>query len=423
MIPLRQPRRRPPSSKQLEIYAAVMVRGRRQIDVAQEFKITQPRVSQIITRVKQWRAQTDSPTQGELPEGHRCRHERWLAHERCEEIFQRSMRLLDASERTLTNSREGTRGDTKFSETTRREQAANVQWMKTALKAAEDLLKLAELKPLPEPEPQEDHRQQLAAVGDWLWDQRQAAEQAGRVAKSADIGCLVRNWLAVLLGNPPGLLSPGFVPPDAAVQELVRRFVRPRVPVIGLPPGAEELLADVLGPAGEAVAVGCMSAAKCTTPVAGASANIPNTPHPLPTPSTAPPAAPTLAATPYPTTPCDSPSPAYVSPNYVPLPEKNPADISSDRADHQRPSRAPRARRTKYSVPSTQYVSRTSRSPAPDTVISSPSPSPNPQPSARPPLLLVLDGAPCPPDPCDPLDLPERLHEHLRRLVPVVTER
>jgi hypothetical protein len=190
---------RTPSLRNQQIHAAVKIRGCRQIDVAAEFKITQSRVSRIVTQVEAWRAKAPA-AKDELKIGERRRHERWLASQRYQELYQRSLQELAASQRTLTIERSGARDGKEFNDTTRRQQATSVQWLKTALRAAENLLRLAELEPLPSPPTANDIAEvQFDEVADWITRQRIDAERVGDVPKSDNPDQLVRQTLDDLL--------------------------------------------------------------------------------------------------------------------------------------------------------------------------------------------------------------------------------
>jgi len=221
MVELNLSRPRPaPSSRNLEIYAQVKIRGMSQTQVAADNKITQSRVSRIVAQVEAWRM-----ARGAAPEGpsntERRRHERWLARERWEMVFQRSLVELNASARTLTSERSGERDGKAFRETTRREQAMNVQWMKTAIKAAENLVKLSELEPLAPPDTDAERlEQQREAVSKWLIYERYAAERSGRVAKNGSVHKLVEAALEALLG-PEGCDSEA-PPPESATERAAK---------------------------------------------------------------------------------------------------------------------------------------------------------------------------------------------------------
>jgi hypothetical protein len=205
------PAPRTPSARNQQIHAAVKIRGCRQADVAREHRITQSRVSRIVAQVEAWRGAAPAASDV-LKTAERRRHERWLARQRYEELYQRSLQELDSSNRTLTTERSGSRDGKEFKETTRREQARSVQWAKTAIRAAENLLRLAELEPLPPPPTADDVAElQFAEVATWIIRMRLEAERAGEVPKSGNAHALVRKTLNDLLrqqDDPPPARPP-----------------------------------------------------------------------------------------------------------------------------------------------------------------------------------------------------------------------
>ena len=132
-------------------------------------------------------------------------------------------------------------------ETTVREQRANASFLRNAFAANKELARQSELPVKAEPKPEENYQQEHRLVNDWLWRQRRKREDEGKVVRSTDPGTFVNNWLAVLLGDNPGILTPGFAPPGAAVKEIVRRFVLQRIPIRGQQPGGEPFVEEVLG--------------------------------------------------------------------------------------------------------------------------------------------------------------------------------
>ena len=268
MFPLTRParKRRQPSPRNLEIYDAFMFQAKTQQELSEQHKLAQSRVSQIIASVEAWRASTAAADRGELPPEQHQRHEQWLSERRNHELYRRNIRAFDESHKPLTTTKtitvsqepkdeepqnQGEVGGlgTKIvrTETTVREQRANATFLRNAFAANKELARQAELPVKPEPKPEENYRQEHKAVNDWLWRQRRKREDEGKVAKSADPGTFVNNWLAVLLGDNPGILTPGFAPPGAAVKEIVRRFVLQRIPIRGQQPGGEPFVEEVLG--------------------------------------------------------------------------------------------------------------------------------------------------------------------------------
>ena len=314
--------RRTPSSRNLEIYAQVKIRGCSQTQVAGQHKLTQSRVSKIIAQVEAWRGASPD-AQDQLSMTERRRHERWLAHERWEMIFQRSIEELAASHRTLTSERSGERDGKAFRETTKREQATSVQWMKTATKAAENLMKLSELEPLPQPSYEESAAEERYQVEEWLIKKRIEAECGKKTAKSSNVGELIDQLMAALLGEEPRFGMRQMVNPGPAVQELVRRFVLPAATADRPRPAAEQLAAETVGAPPPAAAVP-------ETP-GGDNYHMCHTPAPAMTPADADDRATDLAATPCAAGPSVQPAAAQstaVIPSAAP---KNPANMTPDR--------------------------------------------------------------------------------------------
>lgn len=197
---LRQPRSAP-SRRDQQIFYDVTVRGHLQKEVAEQHGLKQPRVSQIVNRVKRWRGGTTPLEAGEPAAVEQARLEHWTDIRLTEEIGAAAMREYRRSERTLTTKREGQRGEVAFSETTTREQAANVQHLKTALRCVEVRMKLRQepQQPLPEEEEEKLWSQQ--------WHQMQKvrlnAEQEGRVKPCNDVDALCDRLMNELYAVDP----------------------------------------------------------------------------------------------------------------------------------------------------------------------------------------------------------------------------
>ena len=279
--------RRKPSARNLEIYDAFMFQAKTQQELAAQHKLAQSRVSQIIASVEGWRASTAAAERGELPPEQDQRHEQWLSRQWNHELIRRNIRAFDESNKPLTTTKtitvsqepkdvgcmsaakctspppedrnehenkvhcaplmHPTQGRTVRIETTVREQRANASFLRNAFAANKELARQSELPVKAEPKPEENYQQEHRLVNDWLWRQRRKREDEGKVVRSTDPGTFVNNWLAVLLGDNPGILTPGFAPPGPAVKEIVRRFVLQRIPTRGQQPGGEPFVEEVLG--------------------------------------------------------------------------------------------------------------------------------------------------------------------------------
>jgi hypothetical protein len=179
----RRPRRRPPpSDRDQALYLQYSLSGMTQAQMAAEHGLTQSRVSQILRRVRSWLAEHQLPQQAQhvrrgshdpaeaategLPVGGRAETygrevcgvgdprttgsngdqrqalaER-LEYERLDHLFREAIRNFDRQQPTVTTQREGTFGRTPFSERTVRELPRGVQWLKVALRAAENIRRL-----------------------------------------------------------------------------------------------------------------------------------------------------------------------------------------------------------------------------------------------------------------------------------------
>src|SRR5688500_13478973 len=88
-----------PSPRDQDIYRQVKVECRKQCDVAAEIGRSRGQVSRIVKRVAAWRATQTRGGQGEPSHDEQRRLGRWLAHERAEELYARSLRLMQGEER------------------------------------------------------------------------------------------------------------------------------------------------------------------------------------------------------------------------------------------------------------------------------------------------------------------------------------
>src|SRR5439155_4462979 len=120
--------------------------------------------------------------------------------------------------------------------------------LKIAHPSAIEMQKLAELEPLPEPEPEAPDDDSIrSALFSLLWDLRVRAENEGRVIKSTDHYALVRNFLSAFLGIDEGNRG-GFCELDDAIRQVVRKFVICPCPVYPPAPEPAQFLEDTLTP-------------------------------------------------------------------------------------------------------------------------------------------------------------------------------
>ena len=119
-----------PGERDLQIYAAVRVEGRRQVDVAAEFGITQGRVSQIVGRVNHWRLSMGFDA--ELERRDRKSVDRWLAHLRIEKLYEETMELYRRSRSPRRKERRVKNQQGESSTETIDHQVGNLQCLKFA---------------------------------------------------------------------------------------------------------------------------------------------------------------------------------------------------------------------------------------------------------------------------------------------------
>ena len=198
---VRPPRRRPaPSARDQELYVAYQTSGKTQAELAEQYDLTQCRVSQIIRRVEAWRSKLQPQPQERVPGGLSAREQqrldRWLERERNEAILKNALRQFQQPQQVKT-TKTGPRGE----ETTVRELPPNVQWLKVAQRANEQLFRREALEPVPVGEPDEQERQQI--MFQELMKLRQAAQQGGRVSAHSDPRSFVLHLLRALQGERP----------------------------------------------------------------------------------------------------------------------------------------------------------------------------------------------------------------------------
>ena len=119
-----------PCERDWQIYAAVRVDGRRQVDVAAEFGITQGRVSQIVRSVNDWRVGMD--VEAELERRDRKSVDRWLEQLRIEKLYEETMELYRRSCQPRRKERRGKDHRGEWSAETLDHQPGNLQCLKFA---------------------------------------------------------------------------------------------------------------------------------------------------------------------------------------------------------------------------------------------------------------------------------------------------
>ena len=149
-------KKRPPSARDQAIYLAYKTTGKTQSQLAADHDLTQRRISQIIQRVERWRANLIPAASGELDRQESQRLERWLEQQRLQCIYDHAMRAHKTQATELKTTRKGNRDGKPFEDETTRQLPTNVQLLKVALRASNDLGKLSD-KPAPAaPDPKND---------------------------------------------------------------------------------------------------------------------------------------------------------------------------------------------------------------------------------------------------------------------------
>jgi len=148
-----KPRTRPaPSQRDQEIYREYQAAGKRQSDLAEKYKLTQCRISQIIRRIDQWLA-AGQPVQSPMSkvqgqegpastldfgpgtlDSARETLDRVLERERLNFVCRHAIREF-SSERVTVTHKKGTRGDKAIDETTERREPPSIQCLKVILQA------------------------------------------------------------------------------------------------------------------------------------------------------------------------------------------------------------------------------------------------------------------------------------------------
>jgi hypothetical protein len=193
----------PPTERDLEIYAAVRVDGRRQVDVAGQYGITQGRVSQIVRHVNHWRVGMGADADLE----HRDQQtvDRWLDAQRIEKLYEETMELYRRSCQPRRKERRGTDHRGEWTTESIDHQPGNLQCLKLAAR----LIELKSQLSAP-PQPPQEKLGPLSQVDEYdlyrrLVDMRGWAVQRGSVEPSEgkfdDSEWMVKQMLSDLLGR------------------------------------------------------------------------------------------------------------------------------------------------------------------------------------------------------------------------------
>ena len=191
-----------PRERDLQIYAAVRVDGRRQVDVAAGFGITQGRVSQIVRRVNQWRV--GMGLEAELERRDRRSVDRWLEQLRIEKLYEETMELYRKSKEPRRRERRGKDHRGEWSSETLDHQPGNLQCLKFAGRLIELRRQLDEDPPPPDqslssPRSRLDEYEAFRL----LVDMRRDAIGRGHVPEEKCSEYVVRRMIGELVGQKP----------------------------------------------------------------------------------------------------------------------------------------------------------------------------------------------------------------------------
>jgi hypothetical protein len=201
--PARKPRRRAaPSQRDQQLYVEYQTSGVTQLELAEKYQLTQCRISQIVRRVAAWRGGIDPAGRplppGDLTQQEQRRLDRWLERQRNEAIFKAALRKIDLPQITTTTK---TDADGQVKERAVREQPPNVQYLKVAQRANEQLFRREQLQPVPLVDA--DAKERCRLVVSELVKMREAAQAAGRVKADSNPLMLVGSLLRAVQGEPP----------------------------------------------------------------------------------------------------------------------------------------------------------------------------------------------------------------------------
>jgi hypothetical protein len=229
----RRKQAKPPSQRNQQIAEQVRLHGRRQVDVAAEYGLSQRRVSQICQQIEHWQGDTWAWERGDVGGDARRRVDLNLQRQQLTEVYRRSMRAFTRSEQPLVARRRGKRaGGGKWSEQCEREQKLDTASLRVALRAIEMHGKLNERIEPGDENADQEHMKFLEWVLATLVHMRRGAEKRGEVPRSpAGPQALVERMVRELLGDAtaePPLAGtkpgPGDVLEDVAPQVTGSRF-------------------------------------------------------------------------------------------------------------------------------------------------------------------------------------------------------
>lgn len=191
-----------PSERDLEIFAAVKIDCRRQVDVAAEFGLSQARVSQIVAAVRSAQlhsAQDDRFTDRAEP------YVEWrLDVRRLEWLYENAIQCYRRSCEPARRERSGENARGEWKSTTTLHAAGNMQCLKLAGKLMELKWKLQDRQR--PPGPHDIMMSDLKTIQQWLVGQRLTAQSEGRIPDEGHkVYDVVRQTLDELLGLEKGM--------------------------------------------------------------------------------------------------------------------------------------------------------------------------------------------------------------------------
>jgi hypothetical protein len=131
-------RQRPPSERNLQIFAQVRQFGERQATVAARHGMSQRRVSQICQQVERWRASLED-LPGQQGQAQRRRASLLFARQRAEQMRILALREVREAKRHLITERINYLDGQVQCRRTAREVTPDVQWLKVADKLSQDI--------------------------------------------------------------------------------------------------------------------------------------------------------------------------------------------------------------------------------------------------------------------------------------------
>ena len=195
--------KKPPTSRDLEIYKRVKIQGFQQWEVAQDQQLHYSRVSQVIKRVERWLAAGGDPIDPQIRD-YAARQR--LALGTCKMRLARGIEIASMAlefNQPVQTTRRRMHGPTEVwrEETSREIPKVNLPALRLLVDATQALHQLEQQEEsTPTPPPASD-RELLRAVFDLLCTWRACAEAQGTLATTPNIPALISESLTNLLGS------------------------------------------------------------------------------------------------------------------------------------------------------------------------------------------------------------------------------